>query len=55
MQKKIDEMTLNENHDAQLIAKVMKKRDRLSAEKEQRSEENRNLKQQVGELKRVAQ
>ena len=55
MQKKIDEMTLNENHDAQLIAKVMKERDRLLAEKEQRSEENRNLKQQVGELKRVAQ
>ena len=33
----------------------MKKRDRLLAEKEQRSEENRKLKQQVGELKRVAQ
>ena len=55
MQKKIDEMTLNENHDAELIAKVMKKRDRLLAEKEQRSGENRKLKQQVGELKRVAQ
>ena len=55
MQKKIDEMTLNENHDAQLFAKVIKKRDRLLAEKEQRSEENRKLKQQVGELKRVAQ
>ena len=53
--KKIDEMTLNENHDAELIAKVMKERDRLLAEKEQRSEENRKLKQQVGELKRVAQ
>ena len=33
----------------------MKKRDRLLAEKEQRSEKNRKLKQQVGELKRVAQ
>ena len=55
MQKKIDEMTLNENHDAELIAKAMKERDRLLAEKEQRSEENRKLKQQVGELKRVAQ
>ena len=28
MQKKIDEMTLNENHDAELIAKAMKERDR---------------------------
>ena len=55
MKKKIDEMTLNENHDALLIAKVMKERDRLLAEKEQRLEENRKLKQQVGELKRVAQ
>ena len=55
MQKKIDEMTLNENHDAEFIAKVIKERDRLLAEKEQRSEENRKLKQQVDELKRVAQ
>ena len=52
MQKKIDKI---ENHHSQLIAKVMIKRDRLLAEKEQRSEENRKLKQQVGELKRVAQ
>ena len=55
MQKKIDEMTLNENHDAEFIAKVMNERDRVLAEKEQHSEENRKLKQQVGELKRVAQ
>ena len=55
MQKTIDEVTLNENHDAELIAKVMKERDRVLAEKEQHSEENRKLKQQVGELKRVAQ
>ena len=33
MQKKIDEMTLNENHDAEFIAKVMKERDRVLAEK----------------------
>ena len=37
MQKKIDEMTLNENHDA----KVIKERDRVLAEKEQHSEEAR--------------
>ena len=41
MQKKIDEMTLNENHDAEFIAKVMKERDRVLAEKEQHSEEAR--------------
>ena len=33
----------------------MKERDRVLAEKEQHSEENRKLKQQVGELKRVEQ
>ena len=53
--KKIDEMTLNENHDAELIAKVMKERDRVLAEKEQHSEENRKLKQRVGGLERVEQ
>ena len=42
MQKKIDEMTLNENHDAELIATVMKERDWVLAEKEQHSEENSN-------------
>ena len=41
MQKKIDEMALNENHDAEFIAKVMKERDRVLAEKEQHSEEAR--------------
>ena len=41
MQKKIDEMTLNEIHDAEFIAKVMKERDRVLAEKEQHSEEAR--------------
>ena len=41
MQKKIDVMTLNENHDAEFIAKVMKERDRVLAEKEQHSEEAR--------------
>ena len=41
MQKKIDEMTFNENHDAEFIAKVMKERDRVLAEKEQHSEEAR--------------
>ena len=41
MQKKIDEMTLNENHDAEFIAKVMNVRDRVLAEKEQHSEEAR--------------
>ena len=41
MQKKIDVMTLNENHDAEFIAKVMKQRDRVLAEKEQLSEEVR--------------
>ena len=33
--------TLNENHDAELIAKVMKERDRVLAEKEQHSEDAR--------------
>ena len=55
MQKKTDEMMLNENHDAELIPKVMKERDRVLAEKEQHSEKNRKLKQRVGELKRVEQ
>ena len=41
MRKKTDEMTLNENHDAEFIAKVMKERDRVLAEKEQYSEEAR--------------
>ena len=41
MQEKIDEMTLNENHDAAFIAKVMKERDRVLAEEEQHSEEAR--------------
>ena len=41
MQKKIDEMTLNENHDAEFIAKVIKESDRELAEKEQHSEEAR--------------
>ena len=41
MQKKMDEMTLNENHDAEFIAKVMKERDRVLAEKEQHLEEAR--------------
>ena len=41
VQKKIDEMTLNENHDAEFIAKVMKERDRVLAEKERHSEEAR--------------
>ena len=39
--RKIGEMTLNENHDAEFIAKVMKERDRVLAEKEQHSEEAR--------------
>ena len=55
VQKKIDEMTLNENHDAELIAKVVKERDRVLAEKEQLSEENRKLKQPVGASKRIEQ
>ena len=33
MQKKIGEMALNENHFAEIIAKVMKERDRVLAEK----------------------
>ena len=37
MQKTIDEMTLKENRDAEFIAKVMKERDRVLAEKEQHS------------------
>ena len=41
MQKKIGEMTLNENHDAEFIAKVMKERDRVLAERVQHSEEAR--------------
>ena len=41
VQKKIDEMTLNENHDAEFVAKVMNERDRVLAEKEQHSEEAR--------------
>ena len=41
MQKKIDVMTLNENHDAEFIAKVMKERGRVLAEKEQHSEDAR--------------
>ena len=41
MQKKIGEMTLNENHDAEFTAKVMKERDRVLAERVQHSEEAR--------------
>ena len=42
MQKKIDVMTLNENHDAEFVAKVMKERGRVLAEKKkQHSEEAR--------------
>ena len=55
MQKQIDEMKLNGNPDAELIAKVVKERDQVLAEREQHSEENRKLKQRVGELKRFEQ
>ena len=55
MQKKTDEMTVNENHDAEFIARVMNECDRVLAEKKQHSEENRKLKQRVGELKLVEQ
>ena len=41
VQKKIDEMTLNENHDAEFVAKVMNERDRVLAKKEKLSEEAR--------------
>ena len=41
MQKEIGEMTHNQNHDAEFIAKVMNERDRVLAEKEQHSEEAR--------------
>ena len=41
MQKKIDEMTLNENHDAEFVAKVMNERDRVLAKKEKQLEEAR--------------
>ena len=41
MQRKIDEMTLNEHHDAEFTAKVIKERDRVLAEKEQHHEETR--------------
>ena len=41
MQKKINEMTLNENHDAEFIAEKMNERHRVLAEKEQHSEEAR--------------
>ena len=41
VQKNIDEMTLNENHDTEFDAKVMNERDWLLAEKEQHSEEAR--------------
>ena len=41
MQKKIDVMTLNENHDAEFVAKVMKERGRVAEKKKQHSEEAR--------------
>ena len=41
MQKKIDEMTLNKNHNAEFIPKVMNGRDWVLTEKEQHSEEAR--------------